>query len=223
MAIIVFGDSITNRANDTGGGWTSRLWNHAFREFPIEYAPGVICPAHSVIELGIGGDTIVGIEKRFEQELMMRLDLANGGNCDDVLVGVAVGVNDARRNDNDGTYEVDIDLFEKTYDKVVARLLEIGVKVFLVGLTPCDEHKTSPALYADNLDTYENLRIEMYNNVIKKLSRKYHVPFVDVYPLFKQIIDTEGPESILGDGLHPNERGHQLIADNVFAAIRSEL
>ena len=44
--------------------------------------------------LGIGGDTIVGVSRRFESELETRINIINsGGDPSTFIVGLAVGLN----------------------------------------------------------------------------------------------------------------------------------
>ncbi|HMS24342.1 MAG TPA: GDSL-type esterase/lipase family protein [Acidimicrobiia bacterium] len=224
MSVVIFGDSITNRASDeTGGGWTSRLWSLIFHDFHTVYAPGVKDSNHSVLELGIGGDTIVGVSKRFESELRTRIEIAEHGIVSDVVVGLAVGVNDSRVNGITQLPEVPLDLFEETYSAVLARLKEIGVDVFTVGLTPCDDSKMSPCLFSQDNDDYTIERIKRYDAAVQKCAAIAGVSFVEVFPAFNKIIADEGLDALLADGLHPNDRGHELIAELVFAEIRSKL
>lgn len=223
MSIVVFGDSITNHSCDDEGGWTSRLQNLLISNHSQEYAPGVVVSEHSVMELGIGGDTIVGISKRFENELDVRIEIASNGDASNVLVGIAVGINDSRTNVLKATFEVDEEIFVKTYREVIARLKDKGVEIFLVGLTPVDENRTRPVLYSYNLDSYFNDRIEKYDSHIKTIANDENIAFVDLYPKFQEIIKTQGTQAVLFDGLHPNPRGHKIIADRVYETIKPKL
>ncbi len=223
MAVIVFGDSITNRANDTGGGWTSRLWNHIYNNHNTQYAPGVICSNHSVIELGIGGEDIVGIKKRFEAELRTRVQFEEESNYKDALVGIAVGVNDSRIDIKAGSPHVPIQEFETIYEEVVTRLKELGVYAFLVGLTPSDELKMNPCSWIEPPTAYMNESIRTFNESIKKIALNNHLNFVDVNAAFEKIISDNGPDELLADGIHPNGKGHQLIADLVYETIKPRL
>ncbi len=224
MAIVIFGDSITNRASDeTGGGWTSRLWSLIFHEFHTVYAAGVVDSNHSVLELGIGGDTIIGVSNRFESELRTRIDIAEHGVVSDVIVGLAVGVNDSRVNGLTQEPEVSLDLFEETYSAILTRLKEIGVDVFSVGLTPCDDSKMDPCLFSQDHHRYTIERIKQYDAVIQKCAATADVSFVEIFPAFNKVIADEGLDALLADGLHPNDRGHELIAELVFREIRSKL
>lgn len=223
MTVIIFGDSIVNRANDTGGGWVSRLWNHIYQHHNTEYAPGVVSSNHSVIELGIGGDDIVGINSRLESELQPRLKIEVDSDRDQYLVGIAVGVNDSRIDIQAGNPHIDIEVFRKTYLEVVEKLKNFGVYVFLVGISPSDESRMNPCPWTDPPTAYINDSIEGFNSCVKEIAESNQIDFVDVLSAFQKRIELNGPDTLLGDGIHPNEEGHQLIADLVYEKIKYKL
>lgn len=223
MAVVIFGDSITNLASDNvGGGWTSRLCSKMSAEFNTEYAPGVVCGKYSVFELGIGGDTILGISQRFESELNTRVDFADPGD-EKVLVGIAVGVNDSRIDEKSGNNNVPIEIFEKTYRSVIEKLKKLDVSIFLVGLTLVDEEKSRPWPECDQPAHYLNSEIEKYNSVISLIAKDSNLLFVDVISAFRKAIENEGLDSLLAEGLHPNATGHELIASEVYKSIKNIL
>lgn len=221
MTIIIFGDSITNRAQDEeGGGWTSRLWKRAFDTHQTSYGEGIVFADHSVMELGIGGDTIVGVSRRFESELETRINIINsGGDPSTFIVGLAVGLNDSRFNEDTRIHKVEFEEFSRLYENLIDRMLRRDITIFTVGLTPVQESKTRQTSYTVESDSYANESVEKYNSEIQRLSQSKGIKFVDINSAFKKVIDEDGPESLLSDGLHPNARGHQIIADEVFQAI----
>ena len=224
MSIAIFGDSIVNRACDEiGGGWTSRLHNLMSREFKTVYPSGVVHATHAVWELGIGGDTISGIQKRYENELLARIEIGANGDPTAVLVGLAVGINDSRLNEATKIEETPIDVFNERYSKVLYGLETLGVDVFLVGLTPVDEAKVQPVEYSQKLDSYFNERIAIFDTAIAELAASHNLSFVDIYDKYQRSIVADGYDEWLFDGLHPNSQGHQLIAECVYDTIKPKL
>ncbi len=222
MTIIIFGDSITNRADDqTGGGWTSRLWSKIYSDFSQKYAEGVVLSKHSVLELGIGGDDILGIENRWESEYHTRVN--NVDNIEEIIVGIAVGINDSRLELDTGKNHISIEDFTNAYIRVLDKMKILKLKVFIVGLTPVDENKVNPCLWIDPPTSYQNDIILKYNEVLVGLAKKYKHNFVDVYSILRQQIEENEPISILSDGLHPNADGHELIAQQAYRSIKSML
>ena len=67
---------------------------------------------------------------------------------------------------------------------------------------------------ASDPDGFNKLLVN-YAGSVRKLANKHNVPLVDIYQVFQdynkqpnQSIDT-----LLLDGMHPNDRGHQIIAE----------
>lgn len=55
---------------------------------------------------------------------------------------------------------------------------------------------------------------------LKRLCEKYHIPYIDLLPLFEK----NGPASNLyysGDSIHPNPKGHALIADAILSFLKN--
>src|SRR5690606_38090679 len=92
-------------------------------------------------------------------------------------------------------------------EKMVVAALEQGIKVVL--LTP------SPDLTVDLLKHGNTL--ELYRDQLAALSRKYNIALVDSYQVFK-LLKAEGQELkvYMAQSNHPNEKGHQLIADEIM-------
>ena len=54
---------------------------------------------------------------------------------------------------------------------------------------------------------YTNGQVEKYNNIITEVAEKQSVTFLEIYAKFQE----EDSKSLLFDGLHPNDKGHELI------------
>ncbi len=59
-----------------------------------------------------------------------------------------------------------------------------------------------------------NLLNEKYAESVRRIAREMKVPLVDVYQLFVNYHQKDGSsmDDLLLDGIHPNDRGHRLIA-----------
>lgn len=79
-----------------------------------------------------------------------------------------------------------------------------------------------PNPVGSKLERFRYERVKEYREAAKKLARKKHVYFVDSWKLFDK--DTrknpKGIDSLLPDAVHPNDRGHELIAEAIFKIIR---
>ena len=53
---------------------------------------------------------------------------------------------------------------------------------------------------------------ELYSDAILKLARSEELPFVDVRSAFLECIGSPFSQLISGDGLHPTEKGYEIVA-----------
>ncbi|MBT6845792.1 MAG: hypothetical protein HOA14_00080 [Planctomycetaceae bacterium] len=77
------------------------------------------------------------------------------------------------------------------------------------------------APYAVNDPDGFNKLLVTYAASVRKLAKDHQVPLIDIYQVF-QTYDKQSGQSIdalLLDGMHPNDRGHQIIAKILIAEI----
>lgn len=110
-------------------------------------------------------------------------------------------------------------VFEDQYKHMIERVKANGSNPVLVTLPPIDSKRffdwVSKGLNKENIlkflgDVEHIGRWQgMYNETVKKLSKLYNLPILDIRSIFfnqKTITDF-----ICEDGIHPNQKGHQLI------------
>ena len=59
---------------------------------------------------------------------------------------------------------------------------------------------------------------ESYNMAVMKMSREKNVPVIDVRSRF--LVRRDYRDLLCDDGMHPNEKGHQLILEIILDFIR---
>ena len=187
--IIVFGDSIAWGAYDQEkGGWVERL--------RLRLAPHDI----DVYNCGVSGNRTADLLKRLENEAKARSGREN------VIIMIAIGINDAtfirplRKN------EVSKEDFEKNLTQIYRKALQITKSVIAMGLIKIDDSKTRPLSW----DTGKELRdadAQAYERIAQQVSGQAGIPFIAVRDLLKP--------SDLYDGLHPNSKGHNKIFKEV--------
>jgi len=84
----------------------------------------------------------------------------------------------------------------------------------LIGATSCDEELTTPVFW-DNFD-YTNEKLRQCEEIIELVSER-SVHFV---PLFEKFSQANQAQTLLADGLHPNDKGHEFIAGVVLAKLQ---
>lgn len=199
MRVLVFGDSITQGYWDTEGGWTARIRKHYDEK---ELQTGESTPA--VFNMGVSADTSADLVARFENEVKVRI------HNNKLAIVIAIGVNDTQVINGQNIAEVD------DYRQNLADLLKTARKysdkIIFVGLTPCIDERTNPVEWEEDV-SYSNGRIAQFNAVLESFVADNNIPFVEMYKPFQS---EQAKRDLLPDGLHPNNEGHQFMADLIL-------
>lgn len=211
MRIFVFGDSTAQGLYDTSGGWVARIASTLHQKSLDNMLSGDGESNFMVYNLGVSGDSTGGVLARIKQEVEARRILE-----DDELIILAVGINDSVLK-ADNTVLMDVYEFQETYEKLIKEALKLTSHVYCLGLTAVDENLTSPWPYSSTGEQYRNNRINLFEDSIKQSTERLSVQFI---PTHDQFLGQLGSgQSLLADGLHPNEAGHELIASVVIESV----
>ncbi|MBI2103317.1 hypothetical protein HYT55_05725 [Candidatus Woesearchaeota archaeon] len=189
--ICIFGDSITHGAGDSQGGWAERLKQFLQRKGDIVYV------------LGIDGDTSTGLLRRFACEATAR-------QPDSIIF--AIGINDTVYYPHRGV-QTSPSQFQTNLQKLFRLAKHFTAQIIVLGLTPVDETKTTPVPW--NGWSYDNQRIQQYDQILQESSQKEKVHYLKLFSLLS-VDDLE-------DGLHPRDSGHQKIGEAVKSQITKYL
>jgi acyl-CoA thioesterase-1 len=106
---------------------------------------------------------------------------------------------------NDGLRGVNPDVTEKNLDQAITMLQAAKVKVVLAGM------QMPP--------NYQGKNREEFVRIFPKLAKKYHIQLIPFL-----LVGVAGDPSLnQKDGIHPNSKGHAIVADTLYKAIKSEL
>ncbi len=200
MRILVFGDSITQGYWDTEyGGWVQRLRKecdkqsvkHLKNEWP------------EFFNLGVDGDTTSGVTKRLALEIEHRRYVGSPFVCI-----FAIGLNDTLFSANEVASTPE--QYGDELDALYAAAGHYSDKIMFVGLTPVDDKLCNPFAYSSSGKSYKNDRVLNFEEVLRKFCAKNKITHVQIFEKFQE---RQKQENLLADGLHPNDAGHQLIAD----------
>lgn len=202
MRVLVFGDSITQGYWDTEGGWVERIRKH-YDEIQITDLDGRDEP--TFFNLGISADNSANILARIEAETVAR---TRHGNLPVIIV--QIGVNDSSKDlsGKDESVSLSIDEYEKNLYNIIKVALPISSKVIFVGLSACDESRTTPVAWGDF--HYTNKAIKQYEDTMKRVAREQGIPFIAIFDDF--IEQLNNGKDFFPDGLHPNNDGHKFIS-----------
>ena len=186
------GDSLTEGADfATGHPWPSLVGNAL---------------AVDISNFGIGGDTTQGMLSRFYPEIIQ---------CKPDYVFIMGGTNDLWWDCEVKTVLGNIFsmVFQARYHDITP----------VIGLPlPVDVESAQKADFSPPLQGYDRLA-EMLIDLVGKLktyAANSEIAVIDLYQPF--LVDDRKADCtlFLDDGLHPNLRGHQLIADNIIRSFR---
>lgn len=143
----------------------------------------------NVITTSIGGENSTQGAKRFKKDVLIHKP--------DVLF-IDYALNDR---------SIGLEQSKKNLEKMIKQALKKGLKIIL--MTP------SPDISVDFLKPGSEL--DLFAQQIKDLAAKYKIGVVDSYGIFKEVA-AEGKDikDYMAQSNHPNEKGHQLIADGIM-------
>lgn len=143
----------------------------------------------NVITTSIGGENSTQGAKRFKKDVLIHKP--------DVLF-IDYALND--RN-------IGLEQSKKNLEKMIKQALKKGTKIIL--MTP------SPDISVDFLRPGSEL--DLFAQQIKGLAAEYKIGVVDSYGIFKHVAEQgKNIKDYMAQSNHPNEKGHQLIADGIM-------
>ncbi len=205
MRVLVFGDSITQGYWDTDGGWVDRLRNH----FDSRQVQDLQRDEPSIFNLGISADNSGNVLARIAAETKAR----TRHNKLPIVI-VQIGINDSSTGSPQGV-GVPIEQYAENLRGIIDTAKPLSSKIILVGLSACDESRTTPVSWGDFY--YTNAAIKRYEDTMKAVAAEHDIPSIPVFDAFLKA--TAQGKDILPDGLHPNNDGHKVLYDIVSAGL----
>lgn len=175
----------------------------------------------TVINAGVPSNTTADARARFEQDVLTHQP---------DLVIIQFGINDSTANvwANPPAAEprVSINDYGQNLTHFIKTLRGRSAEVILMTPNPMcwtDELKKlygKPPYDPNDPDGF-NVLLRAYAEAIRQIARQEKVPLVDVLTAFDRHAAAPGGslDALLLDGMHPNSRGHRLIADGLVALI----
>jgi lysophospholipase L1-like esterase len=197
--VLFQGDSITDMARGRGAD-PNHVLGHSY-VFLLSAKYGAAFPDLQLdfVNRGVSGNTVFDLEKRWQKDA---LDLKPD------LLSILVGVNDNK--------SVPVELYEKTYDKLIAdaKVANPNLKVVLgepFGL-PVGPRKETWVAWNDGL---ANRRA-----VVAKLAKAHGAALVKYQRAFDEAAKRAPADYWIWDGVHPTYRGQQIMADEWVRTVR---
>lgn len=198
--IVAFGDSITN-----GVGLAKVTEADTFRDIVRRKLTERLGVPVEVVNAGVNGDVVTAAIQRLKSDVLAhRPDVVTimfGGN--------EAGFYRPKTNGFADTPRVDRREFAATLVKIVDRLQEADLTVVLMTCPPMTERYWGICL-APYQKHGINFLVKDYAQTMRDVAAKKDVELIDVYRAFEK-----NPATLdyFADGLHPDPRGHRVIAD----------
>lgn len=205
VKIVAFGNSITSRRASIDSVFADRLPN-------VLASYGI---SSDVINSGVGSSHSGRLEDNDFAKVRHGMDRFDtdvlAHNPDVVIIGF--GTNDAYidGDDPDGPSRISLRQYRANLCEMVRKLKERGAFVILVAPSPF-------AFPQERM--YQDRRLYIYVNMVRHLAKELQVGLSDNYLLFQEYGEKTGSyANLMPDGVHPNDEGHKLIADNIAKEI----
>ena len=215
--VIMFGDSTTAFRP----GAVQKVYS-----VRVEEALQGIGSGLSVHNAGIGGSTTRDAIKRLDRDVLQHKPR---------IVVMQFGINDSAVDvwkDPPATApRVPLAEYLDNIRSLTALVQKSGARVILMTTNPIRwtsilrERYGKPPYDPDSGEGFDGPNLAPYNEALRQLAAELKVPLVDVraaYPEYaaRQKTDLDG---LLLDGMHPNDKGHSLVAERLLPVIRELL
>lgn len=204
--IVFLGDSITQQAEDFEDGFISLIRQNLIQD------------KFELVGKGISGNKVSDLLTRYKSDVI---------DLDPDIVFIYIGINDVWHKYDFGTGS-DIDLYEKGLRTIISDIKSLGSKIVLCTPTVIGENTGDFVLgnQFKDVETMEKMNgdLDTFSEVVRKLSNEYETELLDLRKIFMDYlaennINNDAAGILTTDGVHLNERGNKLIADQMIKFI----
>lgn len=132
------------------------------------------------------------------------------------LVTINFGLNDAWQDDGvNGTSRIPIKDYRRNLSYFIDKIQQQGGEVILLPPNPIGVQ----------FEKSRYKRVKTYMKTVRSLAREKKIPFLNTWKLFYDYVkdDPKGIDALLLDGIHPGDKGHELIANELSKMIIHEI
>ena len=171
-----------------------------------------------LIGKGVSGNKVSNLLERYKKDVL---------SLNPDIVFIYIGINDVWHKYSFGT-GTDIIFYENGLRKIIADLKNKGARVILCTPTVIGENKGEFTLVNEfkDIETMEimNGDLDAYSDVIRKLASELNTDLLDLREIFMNYISENNPNNESSgittyDGVHLNDLGNKLIADEMLRFI----
>lgn len=200
--IIGFGASMMEGVGGSNGGWLDLIKLDLHKRM---YGGAELKEKHHIYNLGVAGHTSAQTLERMKSELEAR-----GWPGREYIFIFNPSVN----NDSKGVGEPDNILVTpeesvQNMEKAITLLQQYSSKILLTSSNLPDDRLTNPK----GANYFQADRTRRYSDMLAKKCAELDIPYIDIISLSDSVNWFD--EMMAKDGLHPNDKGHEWIAEQV--------
>lgn len=205
MKILFQGDSITDagRAYDNdinvGVGYPLLIKAQLGFEEPGKY---------EFVNRGISGNRVVDVYARIKSDII---------NIKPDVMSILIGVNDVWHELSESPNGVDAEKYYKIYDMLIEELKAALPEIKIMIMEP---FVLKASATEEKWDCFEK-EVKKRAQMAKKISEKYHLPYVLLQKGFNELSEKAEASYWLGDGVHPTAMGHEYIKNEWIKAFKT--
>ncbi|MDD4000400.1 MAG: SGNH/GDSL hydrolase family protein [Bacilli bacterium] len=207
-SIVFAGDSITDCgrirpegegapvANPFGNGYVNLVFGYLHSKYPSLHI--------RVINQGISGNKSDDLLKRYDEILDLNSD----------WVFLMIGVNDVwRRFDCPEIKRLHVcpEQYQNNVEEMIQKTIVKQTKMVIL----------SPFIIHQNEEDEMKKELKKYQGILKDLSKKYNLDFIDIQAEFDKILNYITTFELSKDRIHPSITGHFVIMQSIMSYLES--
>lgn len=213
--IVCFGDSVTF-------GWNVS-YDFSY-PYMLEKNLASKYPGIKVINSGVGGNTTTDALSRLNKDALYynpHLVIINFGLNDGMLNKLPDGIEPADESlfyENDSSVfapRVNIADFEMRYRQIISIFKDSNTGILVLGMSPVSDDFPADQ-NADFRKKQKDIYL-VYNERISKIAAENSLDFLNIWEIFS--FQGSPDKYLQTDGIHPNEKGLELISESIFKYI----
>ncbi|MFC6316104.1 SGNH/GDSL hydrolase family protein [Lapidilactobacillus achengensis] len=158
-----------------------------------------------VINKGVNGDDILKLAARWQKDVVA---------FQPDYVSILIGVNDVWRHFDDAAFQhradlVDEQLYQTTYQKLIDQTKAQAKQIFIM----------SPFMFDLNLQDPMRALVQRYAAIARELATKNDLIYIDIQAAVDHFLQSTSSYIVTADRVHPNLKGHMLVANKWLNAI----
>ncbi len=194
--LLFVGDSITDCGRDRPlGEGTGDSLGSGYVSY-VDALLQSVYPDRSIrlVNKGISGNTVRDLEARWHADVVEQ--------SPDWLV-LMIGINDVWRQFSK-PYQTETHIHSEEYEETIYRLINEVSGAKLVLMTPF-------YIEPNNQDRMRQ-RMDEYGKIMQDIASETNALFIDTQKAFEPLLSCLHPSAIAQDRVHPNARGHMVLA-----------